>query len=314
MSQTVPVVDNDAGDDKAPEGPQPKVPNAPGVKVSNKPAMSSDQAKLAELLAKGYKEIHPDVARLRKKIAEDEAKQAVAGVVAAATPAPAAPPSSPAPATSSTASPLPPDPAPDKAPSRPVNHFNPVLQAQLEQLDAEIAKHKQEQQRLSKAVAGFQARLELIPLREQQSADLERDYGISKAHYSGLLDKELSAETATQLEIRQKAQQFKVLDPALPSEKPARPNRPMIDLGGSLAGFVLGLLLTVLPELRGMSIIAPRDIATVGGLTMLEMIPVIQTQADRHVRKWRMVVATATSAAGMLVWCAAIAYHYRGHI
>jgi uncharacterized protein involved in exopolysaccharide biosynthesis len=284
-----------------------KAPNAP-----KQPAINADKAQLADLLNKGYKEIHPDIVRLRKKIADDEAKQAVAGVVAVAKPSPAAPP--PSPAASAAADPVPPAPAANKVPAQAVTHFNPVLQAQLEALDAEIAKHKQEQQRLSKMLASYQAKLELIPVREQEIAEMERDYGMSKAHYSQLLDKQLSAETATQLEIRQKGQKFVVLDPALPAEKPSHPNRPMIDVGGCLAGLALGLLLTLVPEFRGMSIIAPRDIASAGGMTMLEIIPVIQTQADRRVRKLRMVVATATSAVGTLVLLAVIAYHYRGHM
>jgi hypothetical protein len=267
------------------------------------------------LLAKGYKEIHPDVVKLRRKIAEDEGKQSVAGVVAVVPPSNSdTPPSIPVPTPSGAAYPRSPEPILNKASSRPVEHYNPVLQAQLGQLDGEIAKHKQEQQRLSKLIAGYQARLELIPVREQEITGLERDYGMSKVHYGQLLDKQLSAETATQLEIRMKGQKFVVLDPALPAERPTRPNRPVLDVGGAIGGLVLGLLLAILPEFRGMSIIAPRDITATGSLTVLEMIPVIQTGADRRIQKLRLTMATATAAIGTLGLCAVILYHYRGHM
>ena len=72
-----------------------------------------------------------------------------------------------------------------------------MLQSQLQSIDAEIAKRKEEQRRLSKSIASYQAKLEAIPVREQEITALVRDYEISKAHYKGLLEKQLSAQTAT---------------------------------------------------------------------------------------------------------------------
>ena len=317
MSQTFPVVDNDTGDEQGPTESQRRATNVQELKAPNAPkqsAVSADKAKLAELLAKGYKEIHPDIVKLRKKIAEDEAKQTASAVVAAAPlSSSATPPSIPVPTPSGAADP-PPEPILNRVPSRPVDHYNPVLQAQLGQLDDEIAKHKQQQQRLSKLIAGYQAKLELIPVREQEITGLERDYGMSKVHYGQLLDKQLSAETATQLEIRMKGQKFVVLDPALPAERPTSPNRPLIDFGGAIGGLAIGLLLALLPEFRGMSIIAPRDITATGSLTVLEIIPVIQTEADRRVRKLRLTMATATAVIGTLGLCAVVLYQYRGNM
>ena len=68
-----------------------------------------------------------------------------------------------------------------------MNHVNPVIQSQITTLDADIAKHKEETQRLSKLVSGYQAKLSAIPVREQEITELVRDYEISKAHYSQLL-------------------------------------------------------------------------------------------------------------------------------
>ena len=100
-----------------------------------------------------------------------------------------------------------------------------MLQSQLRTTEDEIAKHQAEQRRLNKQIAAYQAKLEAIPVREQEITALVRDYEISKAHYSQLLDKGLSAETATQLEIRQKGEKFSILDPAQPAERPSSPNR-----------------------------------------------------------------------------------------
>ena len=83
---------------------------------------------------------------------------------------------------------------------------------------------------MAKQVANYRARLDAIPVREQEIASLTRDYEMSKAHYSQLLDRELSAETATQLEVRQKGEKFEV-GTAMPADKPSRPNRKLYDAG-----------------------------------------------------------------------------------
>ncbi len=179
----------------------------------------------------------------------------------------------------------------------PVKYVNPVLESQLHGLDAEIAKHQQEQQRLSKMVAGYQAKLEAIPVREQQITDLVRDYEISKAHYSKLLDNQLSAETATQLEIRQKGERFSILDPAQPAERPSRPNRALIDSAGAVGGLGLGIAIALMTEFLGICITSPDQITAATGLQVLEVIPVITTQADRLVRKRRIAWAAISGIA-----------------
>src|SRR5205823_4801029 len=130
----------------------------------------------------------------------------------------------------------------------------PVLLSQLKASEAEIAKHEEEQQRLNKMVAKYQAKLEAVPVREQQIAELVRDYEIKKGNYSHLLNNQLSAETATQLELRQKGEQFAILDPAQVPERPSKPNRLLIEAAGSIAGLMLGILAVIGSELVGMTI------------------------------------------------------------
>src|SRR5262249_1922272 len=169
---------------------------------------------------------------------------------------------------------------------------------QVKSVDAEITKQKAEQQRLNKQITVYQAKLEAIPVRQQEAAELVRDYEISKAHYSQLLDKQLSAETATQLEIRQKGEKFSILDPAQPAEKPSKPNRKLFDAAGALAGLALGLILALATEISGMSIITAEQVTDVSSIAVLEVIPVIETHFDRRRRKRQMVWATVS---GMLV-------------
>ena len=279
-----PVVDLDDGR-KA--GPTRTVSAAGGTPRA--PATNPLKTRLAELLAK-YTEDHPDVRRLRKQIAEEEAKTSTASAATIAE-------AKPDPAEVSQA-----EPEPEKAPlpAQVSRYNNPVLQSQLSTLEAEIAKHKEDVQRLTKSIAGYRARLEAMPVREQEMTSLVRDYETAKAHYNQLMEKQMSAQTATQLEIRQKGEKFEVLDPAQPAQKPSRPNRALINGAGSLSGFLLGVLLAIGTEFLGLSITSAEDVAAATGLPVLEVIPVIITQTDRRIRRRRLFVATATAIVGSL--------------
>jgi succinoglycan biosynthesis transport protein ExoP len=297
QSQSGPVVDLD-GDQV--ESNASKVSGADGK--PSKPAgrsVSAARAQLETLRARGYTENHPIVKKLMAEIAEEEPTKEVAMSVPEV-PVPLPPAKQPAIATQ-----------PVRRPA-PASYVNPVLQAQLTTLDAEIAKHKQEQQRLNKLIAGYQVKLEAIPVREQEITELVRDYEISRAHYSQLLNNQLSAETATQLEIRQKGEKFSILDPAQPAERPSSPNRGMINAAGSLAGLGLGLLLALMTEFVGMSITTAEQITDSTGIPVLEVIPIIQTYTDRVIHRRRLIWTTASGVVlCVLVSCAALFYHFR---
>ena len=124
----------------------------------------------------------------------------------------------------------------------------------------------------------------------------------------------MSAETATQLEVRQKGERFSVLDPAQPAERPSRPQRLLLNAGGSLGGLVLGLMMALITEFLGMSITAPEQITAVSGFPVLEVIPVIQTHADKVKRKRTLILAAASAGVVTLGCCAVLLYHYRDRI
>ncbi len=290
MAQTTAVVDIDTSltPPKIVEGPRIIDGKDPVQRAPQSP-LEADRARLKALLARGFKEAHPDVQRVRAQIAAEEAAEGskaaavepLAVVQASNAPAPIPEPAAAAEAKRAKGPP-------------PVTH-NPVLEAQIESLDAEIAKERDEQNRLSASVASYQAKVEAVPVREQEIADLQRDYEMSKTHYSQLLDKQLSAEMATELEIRQKGEEFTVLDPAVPADRPFAPNRKLIDSVGALVGLCLGLFAALGTEWFGTTII---DISEVIVAPVLEVIPVIRTGRDRAVWKRRWVFAAFSATLG----------------
>ena len=78
-------------------------------------------------------------------------------------------------------------------------------------------------------------------MREQEIAQVVRDYEISKANYRSLLDKRLAADMSTDMERRQKSERFTLLDPAQVPERPTKPNRPLLNGFGCGFGLVLAL-------------------------------------------------------------------------
>ena len=287
MAQSAPVVDLDdsTGGPTSPQQRRPAPSRAPG---SGSSLLDNLRGQLTALQARGYTDTHPSVRALKAKI-EDAEKNTPAPTVQAEVEPPTVPvpPSATQPAISRRTVPT---------------YSNPVLQSQLRGAEEEIAKHKQEQTRLNKAISGYTSKLQAIPLREQEISDLVRDYEVSKAHYSQLLNSQLSAETATQLEIRQKGEKFSVLDLAQPAQRPSSPNRPLLNAGGAIGGLGLGLLLALLTEFLGMSITAPEQITEATGLSVLEVIPVIMTHIDKRRRKRRLIWGTVS---GLVVTIAA---------
>ena len=225
MSQTAaPVVDLDGSELKPASGGVSEVKDS--RPQAGKPPVSQARAQLEVLLARGYTENHPAIKKLRAELEEEDSKKEVAVAL----------PEAPAPVVKQPAT-VAAAPVRRTAPA-PVSYSNPVLQSQLTTLDAEISKHRLEQQRLTRLIGGYQAKLEAIPVREQQVTDLVRDYEISKGHYSQLLNNQLSAETATQLEIRQKGEKFSILDPAQPAGAAVvnAQARKIINAGGRRGG------------------------------------------------------------------------------
>jgi polysaccharide chain length determinant protein (PEP-CTERM system associated) len=282
--QSAPVMDLD---------PVEQETSAPARQLSAPESrLSILKARLALLLTK-YSEFHPDVQRLKRQIADEQEKQAKEEPTATE-------------ASNSVPKPVPVRPAPQPT------QVNPVLQSQLEAIDAEIAKHKEEQARLSKLVAGYHSKLQAIPVREQEITALVRDYEISKAHYKNLLENQLSAETATQLEIRQKGERFTVLDPAQPAQRPSKPKRVLLNLAGSIGGLVLGLGLAIGTELLGNSITTAEQISATTGLVVFEVVPFIQTRSERTLLRKRMLLSAAGGTLlATLAVVAFLIYRYR---
>ncbi len=171
------------------------------------------------------------------------------------------------------------------------------LKDALGSVETELRLAKQDEARLNHGIANYQSRLDNAPKREQEYLDATRDYQGTKELYQTLSRKYDDALLAESMEQRQKGEQFRILDSALPSGIPAAPRRSRLLIASVALSLVLGAGAMVLAELLDTSFHSSRDLRAYTTVPILVNIPRIVTGADLRRRRWRFRLA----AVGVMV-------------
>jgi len=152
---------------------------------------------------------------------------------------------------------------------------NPVIDAQLEQLDQDIEKESQLVTQDQQEIKSRFEKLQEVPEYQQKTASIQRDYDALQGRYRALLDKKLSAETATALESREKSERFVLLDTAQVPDQPYSPNRPMLMVGGVFLGLLVGFGVALGREVLDDSVRNEREAERILGSPVLSAVPEI---------------------------------------
>lgn len=186
------------------------------------------------------------------------------------------------------------------------------LESQLKANRAEIANHQAEIRDLHAKVGGYQGRLNLAPVMEQQFADITRDYEQSKTNYDSLLAKKNQSEMSTNLEKTQQGEHFRMLDPPNLPAKPYQPNRLKMSGMGLMLGLVLGAGAAFGREKISGKVYTEKEIKNLLPFEVMSEIPVIETPAEQlaHQRSSWMAAATAVVILGVILLGSAITYWY----
>lgn len=183
---------------------------------------------------------------------------------------------------------------------------DPALELILRQAETnatQLASLSKQQKRLTAESERIQRHFNLAPLREQQLAEIMRDYNLYKQDYTDLLNKKLQSEMTTTLEENQEGQQFRLVDPPSLPVRPASPKRLKIALGGLAAGFVLGLALAVLMDMRDSSFHSEKALSGSYSFPLIVAVPLMRTAAERRARRRRMVWECLIGSLMMLAMC-----------
>jgi polysaccharide chain length determinant protein (PEP-CTERM system associated) len=184
------------------------------------------------------------------------------------------------------------------------------IQAEIDKLDAQIAVKEQEEVRLNGVIADYRKRVDAVPARETEMTELMRDYDTLQKTYTSLLASRQSSAIAANLERRQIGEQFKVLDPARPAERPFSPDRVRLNLLGALAGLAFGLGLVGLIEYRDSTFRSEDDVLQVLSLPVLAVIPFMESPQEQRARRLRIVLTSVTGVAALAVTAAVLAASY----
>lgn len=212
------------------------------------PALDAELARLGQQLAElrlRYTEAHPDLVRLRQQMARTE--QLKAQMEQELTGAP-----------------------PGAAEETPTTL---QLQSQLRANEQEIRDRQNEAAGMKAELRAVQSRLRNTPAREQQLAELTRDYDQSRAYYESLLARRNQSLLAGSLEKQQQGEQFRILDPPTLPTAPYYPDRFKFSMAGLLLGAVAGGLAGYARELLDDHIHSQAQVESLCPAPILAVIP-----------------------------------------
>ena len=174
------------------------------------------------------------------------------------------------------------------------------LKEALSEVEGETKVLKSEDKRLRDAIATYQGRIENVPKREQEFRELSRDYESTRELYQSLLKRSEEAQLAESMEQRQKGEQFRVLDPAVPKPKPAAPNRVQLFVIALLGSLGLAAGAVVLAEKIDTSFHTIDDLRAFSPVPVLVSIPLIVTHTDRRRMRWHLQLGASAAFVGLV--------------
>jgi len=160
-----------------------------------------------------------------------------------------------------------------------------ILDVQLADIDARIETLGQQSTQLSEELAVLDETISRTTGVKIALDALERDSDNIQAQYNTAVDRLAKAATGERIELLSKGQRITILEAAVVPNKPAKPNRKLIAVGGSLVGAGLGVAFIVLLELLNQAIRRPLDITNSLGITPITTIPYIRTPMELVMRR-----------------------------
>jgi polysaccharide biosynthesis transport protein len=177
------------------------------------------------------------------------------------------------------------------------------LQIQMKDVVLNIKKLNEERAELKKAIDQYEAWIEAVPEREAEWSALTREYAELRRHYDHLVSQNLQAQSALNLERKQKGSQFRIEDPARVAEKPIRPVFLKVMAIALLAGLGFGVALAVGLELLDASFRSAEDFENNFPVEVLCSIPYLPLRKEIRRARFRQVagIMVFVVGAGVLV-------------
>ncbi|MGH9775402.1 MAG: GumC family protein [Candidatus Acidiferrales bacterium] len=185
-------------------------------------------------------------------------------------------------------------------------------QVRLDIISREMKRLGDENKTITNQIGAYQAKVDAVPLREQQITDLMRDYQISKDQYSSLLSKKYSADMANDLQRKQKGERFMVLDAARAPELPVKPQRGLLVLFSFVGAFLFSVVVVIGRDKLDRNLKAEWQLEDIlpSSVILLAEIPTIQTPGDRR-RQFRFAIFALAASLIACVFVAGVLWRAR---
>jgi len=158
------------------------------------------------------------------------------------------------------------------------------LKSQLKANQVEIANGMADEKQLQGRIAEYQRRLNLTPVREQQLADLQRDYNLSQQNYNDLEGKRTQSALATSLVQSQRGEQFRIVDPASLPTRPSSPDRRKMGLMGAFLGLAFGVALALVLEMKETVFHTEKEVSAQFNLPFVLGVPLLMSALEQKRR------------------------------
>ncbi|MFV3380064.1 MULTISPECIES: GumC family protein [Pseudomonas] len=164
-----------------------------------------------------------------------------------------------------------------------------------------IASLAQQKRDMSQKINAYEAEILEAPQVERGLVNLMRDHDNARKKYEEIRAKQMAAKISESLEQENKAERFVLLEPPMMPEKPVKPNRKkIVALGFVLAPAGGGALVMVL-EMLNQRVRGVGALESIVGKRVLVSIPHISTQAElAQRRRWRVWLVIAFLALAVL--------------
>ena len=154
------------------------------------------------------------------------------------------------------------------------------LESALKLNSINIKSIKQNKDILRKRLRDAEENVANTPQIESGYQDLKRGLENYKIKYQELKSKALEAKLSQTLEEELKAEKFSLLEPAIVPQKPEKPKRRILLLGGLGASIVIGLIIGIFVEIVDVSLRGAKTLAKITNKDPLVVIPYIKNKAD----------------------------------
>ena len=178
------------------------------------------------------------------------------------------------------------------------------INRELELIDTRLVGIENELRTLERRETELDRSIAETPNTQMALNALQRNYGALVGQYENARSKLAVSATGEQLELKQQAERFEVIEQASVPEKPDKPNRMMILAMGFGGGAGAGLGLVFLLEILNRAIRRPSDIVAALNAQPLGVIPYIYTDAElrRKARmKWSLIILGVGGTTAVLV-------------